>query len=344
MIRTRRTLAAVLAASALVALAACGDDDTESTSTAAASDSAAAATEDGPHVVASTTWTGAFAKLAGATDIDVIAPTSVLHPPDYDPKPSDLAAAADADVVVYAEFESFATRLTEAAGGDAVLFPLTLENTAATIEAEVLRLAAQLGTTETAQANLDALLPELAALGADAASNVPTAAPVVVSQVFMSYWADWAGLTSAGTFGPAPMSAGDLADLMGLSPTVIFDNYHVPGGQAFEADGVPRIELINYPGDDLDLLAVFQHNHDLIVSALKGEVVANEDIEVPAGGAHGDSGHGDSGHGDSGHGDTGHGDSATTVAEHGDSGHGDSATTVAEHGDHSHGDTATTGG
>ncbi len=336
---SRRILAAALATTALVALAACGDDDTESAGTAAASDSAAAATEGGPRVVASTTWTGAFAKLAGATDIDVIAPTSVPHPPDYDPKPSDLAAAADADVVVYAEFEGFATRLTEAAGGDAVLFPLTLENTATTIESEVMRLAGQLGTTETARANLDALLPKLAELGADAATNVASPPPIVVSQVFMSYWADWAGLTSAGTFGPAPMSAGDLADLMSLSPTVVFDNYHVPQGQAFEAEGIARIELINYPGEDLDLLAVFQHNHDLIVSALKGEVVANEDIEVPAGGAHGDSGHGDSGHGDSGHGDSGHGD-----AVHGDSGHGDSATTVAEHGDHSHGDTGTSGG
>ena len=132
----------------------------------------------------------------------------------------------------------------------------------------------------------------------------------------MAYWADWAGLTSAGTFGPQPMSAGDLTTLMDLKPTLVFDNYHVPGGQAFEAEGTPRIELINYPGDDLDLVAVFQHNHDLIVKALKGEVVA-EHRRVGARGWRPRSGHG---HGDS---------TETTVGGHG---HGDSTeTTVGAH-------------
>ena len=253
-----------------LAAAACGDDSSSSLATepAAAETTAAAAATD-VHVVASTTWTGALAKLAGATDIDVIAPTTVLHPPDYDPKPSDLVAAAEADIVIYAEFESFAKRLVEAAG-DATVFPITLENTAASIESEVLRLAAEMGTEEAARANLDAFLPQIADLGADAAANMPATAPVVVSQVFMAYWADWAGLTSAGTFGPQPMSAGDLSTLMDLKPAVIFDNYHVPGGQAFEAEGTPRIQLINYPGDDLDLLAVFQHNHDLIAEGRSG--------------------------------------------------------------------------
>lgn len=313
------------------ALVACGSDDSADSSaetSAAASEPAA----DAPRVVASTTWTGAFAQLAGASDITVIAPTSVLHPPDYDPKPSDLVAAADADVVVYAEFESFATRLTEAAGSDATPFAVTLENTAATIESEVLRLAAELGTETAAQANLDEFLPAIAELGADAAAQAPSAAPVVVSQVFMSYWADWAGLTSAGTFGPAPMSAGDLADLMGLAPTMVFDNHHVPGGQAFEADGIPRVELINYPGEDLDLLAVFQHNHDLIVAALTGEVTADPNVEVPEGGAHGDSAHGDSAHGDAAHGE---------ADAHGDAAHGAATTEPAAHGDHSHGEATT---
>ena len=332
----RRIIVPLLATSALV-FASCGDDSGDSSDSAGAATTEGAAASSGasgPSVVASTTWTGAFADLAGAGDVTVIAPTSVLHPPDYDPKPSDLAAAADADLVVYAEFESFATRLTEAAGGDVPTFAITLENTAATIESEVMRLAEELGTTDVARANLDELLPQLAELGADAATKIPADAPVIVSQVFMSYWADWAGLTSVGTFGPAPMSAGELADLMGMSPTLVFDNHHVPGGHAFEAEGTPRIELINYPGDDLDLLAVFQHNHDLIVSALQGEVVADENVEVPAGGGHG---HGDA-HGDA------HGDSATTVAEHGHGdAHGDTATTMAEHGHgDAHGDTATT--
>ena len=301
--------------------AACGSDTKDSTATdtvAAAPDTTrAAAPAEAVHVVASTTWTGALAKLAGASDIEVIAPTTILHPPDYDPKPSDLAAAADADLVVYAEFESFATRLVEAAGSDAVKFPLTLENTPATIEAEVLRLAAQLGTEDVARANLDEFLVTVTELGTDASETAGTTVPVVVSQVFMSYWADWAGLASAGTFGPASIGAADLASLLALTPTLVFDNFHLPGGQALEAEGIPRIELINYPGDDLDLVAVFQHNHDLIVSARTGKITADPDVSVPAASAHGDSAHGDTSHGDTSHGDT----TDTTAPAHGDHSH-----------------------
>lgn len=316
--RTSRIAKVVsLVAAAALTFAACGDDAAAPADTGATETTAAAGETVDVKVVASTTWTGALAKLAGASDITVIAPTSVLHPPDYDPKPSDLVAAADADIVVYAEFESFAKRLVEAAGGDTVIFPLTLENTAASIEGEVMRLAKQIGTEDTARANLDEFLAAIDELGKDAAANAPATAPVIVSQVFMAYWADWAGVTSAGTFGPQPMSAGDLAGLMELQPTLIFDNYHVPGGQAFEAEGTPRLQLINYPGEDLDLLAVFQHNHDLIVKGFKGEVEADPNVSVPEGGAHGD-GHGQAhGHGDS---------TETTVAAHG---HGDSTETTA---------------
>ena len=325
----RRLLRALPLALSLPALAvACGDDGSSSATTSSGGASAGGGAD--VKVVASTTWTGAYAKLAGATDITVIAPTSILHPPDYDPKPSDLLAAADADIVVYAEFESFAPRLTEAAGGDATIFPLTLENTTANIELEVMRLAVELGTEDVARANLDAFIEDATELGADAATHAGAAAPVIVSQLYMSYWADWAALSSAGTFGPQQMTAGELADLTALSPEIVFDNYHVPGGQALEAEGTPRIELINYPGDDLDLLAVFQHNHDLIVKALDGEVDANTDVSVPEGGAHGNGEHG-------------HGETETTMAAHGEHGHGETETTMAAHGEHGEA-TTTTGG
>lgn len=70
-----------------------------------------------PRVVASTNWVAAFARAAGALDVTVIAPASVQHPPDYDPRPSDLAAIARADWVLLAGYEGFAKRMEEALGG-----------------------------------------------------------------------------------------------------------------------------------------------------------------------------------------------------------------------------------
>ena len=57
------------------------------------------------RVVASTSWTAAFARAAGATDIVTIAPMELRHPPEYEIKPSDLAAVAAARFLVHSGYE-----------------------------------------------------------------------------------------------------------------------------------------------------------------------------------------------------------------------------------------------
>ena len=87
--------------------------------TGAAPNAAALAPKSQPRVVASTSWVAAFAKAAGIADVTLVAPANLQHPPDYDPKPSDLAAIAKADYVLVAGFEGFATRMKEASGSPA---------------------------------------------------------------------------------------------------------------------------------------------------------------------------------------------------------------------------------
>ncbi len=53
----------------------------------------------------------------------MVAPATVQHPPDYDPKPSDLAAVTDADYILFAEFDGFAPRLKEAPAAPASSSP-----------------------------------------------------------------------------------------------------------------------------------------------------------------------------------------------------------------------------
>lgn len=222
----------------------------------------------GPAVVASTTWVGALAKAAGIADVTVIAPANVQHPPDYDPKPSDLAAVADADYVLYAEFDGFADRLTEAAGGDAELVPVQLENTPAAITAEVTRLGELFGTAEAATAWLaefDSTYAELSEQVKAATAEPQTA----VSHLFMAYWAEFAGLQVAGTFGPAPVTASQLAELTATKPAVVLANAHLPGANP-DVEGAARVDIVNYPGADLDLLAVFRTNAESISAALAG--------------------------------------------------------------------------
>ena len=68
------------------------------------------------RVVATNTWTAAFAAAAGVTDIVTLAPADLRHPAEYELKPSDVAALHGADLILSTGFEVMAKRLAEAAG------------------------------------------------------------------------------------------------------------------------------------------------------------------------------------------------------------------------------------
>jgi zinc transport system substrate-binding protein len=243
-------------------MTACG-----STDPAPGTGGSASAGPAGPKVVASTSWVGALAKAAGATDITVIAPASVQHPPDYDPKPSDLTAVAGADYVLFAEFDGFATKIKDAAGGNGELVPVELENTPAKITSEVTRLGALFKTPAAAATWLTRFGSEYASLSGGVKLNLPKPAPTAVSHVFMAYWAEFAGLQVVGTYGPQPVTPSQLAELSGKKPTLILANAHLPGANP-EITGATRVDIINYPGPDLDLLSVFRTNAERITTAL----------------------------------------------------------------------------
>ena len=230
----------------------------------------APASTSGPKIVASTSWVAAFAAAAGATDITVIAPSNLQHPPDYDPKPSDLLAVADADYVLLAGFEGFAARLQEAAVGDLdkVVMVMT-ENSPATIRAEVTRLAELFGTQAAAEAYLANFDQEYERLSTALQAEVGGTKPVIVTHLFMTPWVHFAGLEPAGAYGPAPLTPAELKTLADAQPQFVFENAHMGGGDpVVEATGATKIDLLNFPGEDLDLLKVFATNAERISAAL----------------------------------------------------------------------------
>jgi zinc transport system substrate-binding protein len=228
------------------------------------------------RVVASTTWAGAFSKAAGATDVVVIAPADFPHPPDYDPRPSDLAAIAGAKFVVMAPFDGFAKRLQEATGSAAQIVTVDLENTPGKIRSEVARLAKIFGTETASHAFLTRFDSEYARLSAQVKRELGERKPVVVGHRFMAYWADFAGLPIAGVYGPRPLQPQELADLVTKKPGVIFKNGQTERGNApsagraiADATGARQVEILNFPGKSLDLLEVFEENARRIAAGLK---------------------------------------------------------------------------
>lgn len=229
-----------------------------------------------PKVVASTTWVAAFARAAGATDVTVVAPASFAHPPDYDPRPSDLVAVASADIVLMAPFDGFAQRLRDATGSKAKVDRVDLENTPEKIRSEVTRLAKLLGTEPAAQGFMKRFDAEYANLSAEVRAKIGPSRPVAVAHRFMAYWASgFAGLEVAGIYGPKPLAPAELADLVGKMPGVVFRNGHVErpegpsAGRAIADNAKARdVMIINFPGANQDLLDVFRENARRIVAVL----------------------------------------------------------------------------
>ncbi|GGV07159.1 metal ABC transporter solute-binding protein, Zn/Mn family [Streptomyces spectabilis] len=224
----------------------------------------------GPVVVATTTWEGAFAKAAGAKDVTVLVPPSTHHAPDYDPKPSDLAAVAKADFVLYAPFEPYADKIKEAAGSKAELVRVNLDNDAAKAAGEVTRLGGLFGTEVSAKKWNASFEREYAKLSKDLKSAWPGGkAPTAVSQVFTTWSARMAGARTVGTYGPEPVKASQVAELGKKKPALVLDNAHMSTGTVLPGSGAEQLKIVNYPGDDLDLLPVYRNAAAQLKKALR---------------------------------------------------------------------------
>lgn len=262
-VRVPSLLALSLSTALALTATACGSDKADSgAKTANKNDSA-------PVVVATTTWEGALAKAAGAKDVKVIVPSSVQHAPDYEPKPSDLAAVAGADFVLYASFEPYAKKIEDAAGSKAKLVQVDLDNDTAKTTAAVTRLGKLFGTEDAAAQWNTSFKSEYGTLQKELKAAWPDGkAPAVVAQVFSVWSAKMAGAEVAGTYGPTAVTAKQLADLAEKKPAYVFDNVHMTTGKVLPDTGAKQVEIVNYPGKDLDLLAVYKNAAETIEKAM----------------------------------------------------------------------------
>lgn len=210
-------------------------------------------------IVASTSWTAAFALTAGADTVSVLAPYEVSHPPEYVLRPSDIVTLSGAEVVIYAGYELMVERLLESVATDSVLLPIATLHNYQTIEAGVLAIAEALGTTESAEANLARIRSYLASWREELNRSLPES-HVAAVHVHQRALAVELGLNVAATFGPGPLSARQIDEISKLDPVLVVDNIHnpiaTPLGETTEA---VIVAWRNFPGADgartlLDLL------------------------------------------------------------------------------------------
>lgn len=210
-----------------------------------AQDKAKAAT-----VLASTSWTAAIARAAGAAEVSTIAPADIRHPPEYELKPSDLLKAKDADVIVYAGYEKFAQRLAETASANGrASLRLVTDNRPESLVAESAKLAVLLGTKPAQAAWADGFR----AYAESVRKRVQAAWPKrrAAAQTSLKPWMEWMGFEVVGVFGPGEPSPAQMLELLKAKPDIVIDNYHNPSGAALaESLKAPYAVLINFPGKD----------------------------------------------------------------------------------------------
>ena len=234
---------------------------------------AGAASTLSQSVVASTSWTAAIARAAGAADITVIAPLELKHPPEYEIKPSDLDAVSWASLVVYGGYEKFAKRLVETSGGAGTAeLKLNTDNVPAVLIAEAKKVAEQIGTVEPYQKWAAAFDPFAEAVRARVNAAFPDKRAAV--QRMLKTYAEWLGFEVVGTFGPGEPSPAVVLQLIRQKPAIVIDNFHNPSGKPIaESLKVPIVELINFPGKDgtKSIEDVFVYNERQFLNADRGE-------------------------------------------------------------------------
>ncbi len=203
-----------------------------------------------PMVVATNSWTAAFAKTAGAKNIVVLAPFEMVHPAEYELRAADIPLIVHAKVIIFAGYETMVKRFES--GMDLkkeVLVKIDTDYSMATIEKSVMEIAQRLGTEKIALQNLDSIRHLLAVGRAQFDKTGLNSTPVLVNFFHQSIVREM-GFEVAAIFGPGSLEAADIARLAKLSYGMIVDNFHNPLGKPLlniKSD-VGYRQLLNFPG------------------------------------------------------------------------------------------------
>lgn len=227
-------------------------------------------TEETAAVVATTSWTAAFASAAGAESVHVLAPYELRHPPEYELAPTDVQIVGEAAFVVFAGYERMVERLKDAVGEGPELIQITTTYELDTIRSSVRSIAAAMGTEETAEQRITAI-EEFYADWREEIAQAGLSESRVICHMFQAPLARELGLEVVGTFGPAPLEATQIRSLSETEVDFIIDNWHNDVGAPLTEtmQDVPVVTFVNFPGHEgtRSLLDVLRYNREVLQGA-----------------------------------------------------------------------------
>lgn len=177
-------------------------------------------------VVASTSWTAAFADLAGVDEVETIAPATLRHPPEYEVTVSDIEKITTSKFFIYAGFERMMKTLGDAVGNTQMI-KIHCNNSVDNIKTETAKIASSIGTTEKSKERVERYIKAVE----DGKNKVEKLkGKKVLCNINQIYLAKDLGLEVVATFGPGQVTSEQIANAKNGDYDFIIDNVHNPVG------------------------------------------------------------------------------------------------------------------
>lgn len=179
-------------------------------------------------VIASTSWTAAFADLGGAENVQIIAPASLIHPPEYEITVSDVMKIDKADQFIYAGYERMMKSMGDAIGKtNTDLIKITTDNSIENVKSQAALIASALKSQYYSEDRVYDYI-QTVENGKQAVARKNLGKLKVYCHAMQVFLANDLGLQVGGTFGPGPLTASQIAEVAKGGYDIIIDNVHNP--------------------------------------------------------------------------------------------------------------------
>jgi len=228
--------------------------------------------EESAPVLATTAWTAAFARAAGLSEVGILAPYELAHPAEYELKPSDLRAVAEAELIIFAGYEIMVRRLKDATKDfESKLLQIKTDYSLITLRESISKIASVFGTIEHAEKSIKMIAEIFEDWRNELRKAGLLGAPVLV-HLFQKPLAEELGFEVKGVFGPIPIEARQIVTLSQESVRLIIDNGHNPVGIPLRETlpKVPYASFINFPPtkNSSSLLDILNANRRVLAETL----------------------------------------------------------------------------
>lgn len=224
-------------------------------------------------VVVTSSWTASYVELAGIKEYEMIAPSGMQHPSEYELQIDDIKKLKDADLIICGGYETMMEKIRTGLKIDPdVILQIKTDYNLGNIRSSVSSIADRTGTSEIAQKNLkeieEIIIESRNKIKQEGISNVP-----MLVQFFLRPLSEELNLNISAIFGPRQLEAFNIQELMKHEFEMIIDNAHNPSGQplAESKENAKIVYLMNFPGlnDTHSIADVIRKNVEMIISTYK---------------------------------------------------------------------------